>query len=306
MFHDQRFKTLIRVFFKQFMELFCEDWMDLLDLTDLTWLEQEISTDPVSGPRQVLDLVVRVRTREKLSPWHDSETDEFPLAILIEIESPDRTTSIRERMPTYTWNLRTKLGIPVLPIVVFQNVGLEGIGVLVHERKIRDLTAERLDYLYVGLPGLDAVQYLQTDNWLGVALSSLMRIPKDRTAWLGAEALKRLASAPLDDQQRFILCEFVRAYLPLTAEQERELDGLLQTETYSEVKAMNVTVFEKGELNGLISGLLLAVELKFGRVDSVAEKLIRALDDLEKARSIQSLLRTPITFDVFVRELQAV
>ena len=73
---------------------------------------------------------------------------------------------------------------------------------------------------------------------------------------------------------------------------------------------MNVTVFEKGvskgELNGLISGLLMAVELKYGGVDPLAEKLIRGLNDLEKARSLHSLLRTPITIDIFLRELQAV
>jgi len=56
---------------------------------------------------------------------------------------------------------------------------------------------------------------VQGDNWLGVALSALMRIPPERAAWLGAEALRRIQAAPLTDQQRFLLGECVEAYLPL-------------------------------------------------------------------------------------------
>ncbi|WP_020471320.1 RpnC/YadD family protein [Zavarzinella formosa] len=308
--HDQRFKTLIRVFLAEFMDLFFHDWLDLLDLSEIVWLEQEISTEPPTGPRQVLDLAARIRTRQPLSPWHDNSNGECLLAILIEIESPDSTTSIRDRMPGYAARLSGKLELPVLPIVLFLNVGLDGVGVLTHERKIRDLVVERSDFLYVGLPALNALQYVEGNNWLGVALSALMRIPPDRVAWLGAEALRRLGRSSLDDQRKFLLGECVRAYLPLTEDQQRELDGLLQTETYSEVKAVNVTIYEKGimkgELKGLVSGLLFATELKFGRVDPAVSDKINALSTVEQVRAVQSLLRTTVSAEEFLRDLGSI
>jgi hypothetical protein len=70
-------------------------------------------------------------------------------------------------------------------------------------------------FFYVGLPGLEAVEYVKGENWLGVALSALMRIPRDQIAWVGAEALQRLAGAKLSDQRHFLLAECVQAYLPL-------------------------------------------------------------------------------------------
>src|SRR6266481_2248257 len=94
-------------------------------------------------------------------------------------------------------------------------------------------------YLYVGLPALDAVEYVQGDNWLGVALAALMRIPPDRVAWLGAEALRRIQGAPLPDQSKFLLGECVQAYLPLDDAQQREFEKLVATPEYQGVRAMN-------------------------------------------------------------------
>jgi hypothetical protein len=87
--------------------------------------------------------------------------------------------------------------LPVLPIGLYLRVGLDGIGVDAYEEHFWELKAVLFQYLYVGLPALDAVEYVQGANWLGVALAALMRIPQDRAGWLGAEALRRIAEAPL-------------------------------------------------------------------------------------------------------------
>jgi hypothetical protein len=63
-----------------------------------------------------------------------------------------------------------------------------------HDHWFKTLIREFFVDFYVGLPGLDAIEYLQGDSWLGVALSALMRIPHERVAWLGAEALRRSAA----------------------------------------------------------------------------------------------------------------
>src|SRR4029078_4828473 len=109
----------------------------------------------------------------------------------IEIESPDQTTRLKPRLPMYYYHLRSAHGLPVLPIVIYLNVHLDGIGIDAWSEKFWELEVVTFRSLYVGLPGLDGVKYVQGDNWLGVALAALMKIPHERVAWLGAEALRR-------------------------------------------------------------------------------------------------------------------
>jgi hypothetical protein len=169
----------------------------------------------------------------------------------IEIESPDSKTSVKSRLPGYYIHLRAKHGLPVLPIVVYLKVGLEGIGVDVCDENFYDLQPLRLQYLYVGLPFLDAIQYVQGDNWIGVALSALMRIPRNRVLWLGTEALRRISEAPLSDQQRFLLGECVEAYLPVEPDQLSELTRFLSEASNSKVRAMNKTTYDRGIEKGV-------------------------------------------------------
>jgi hypothetical protein len=99
------------------------------------------------------------------------------------------------------------------------------------------------------LPALDAEHYVKGDNWLGVALAVLMRIPEERRAWLKAEALRRLVACPENPMRRFLLCEVVQAYLPLEGPQLEEFNHLLVTEKYAEVLPMATTWYEQGQFN---------------------------------------------------------
>ena len=135
-----------------------------------------------------------------------------------------------------------------------RKVGLDGFCVHSYVEGLWNLEVLRFQYLYVGLPGLDSVQYMQGDKWLGVALSALMKIPPDRVDWLGAEALRRLTEAPLSEQERFLLGECVQAYLPLGEEQRSQFENLLQSGTYVEVRAINQTMYDKGIEKGIEKG----------------------------------------------------
>ena len=60
--------------------------------------------------------------------------------------------------------------------------------------------------------------------------------------------------APLAERQRFLLRECVQAYLQMDESQQREYDRLLEAKPYQGVKAMNLTVFERGEISGIQKG----------------------------------------------------
>src|SRR6266566_8453511 len=213
--HDQRFKTLLQEFFSDFLRLFFAPWAERLDCGKVEWLDKEVFPDPPEGARQVLDLVAKLPTRQAVPGQRPGESENWLALIHVEIESPDKVTPLRPRMFRSYMHLRDRDGLPVLPIGLYLRVGLEGIGIDIYEEHFWELRPVRFEYLYVGLPALDAVEYVQGENWLGVALAALMKIPRERVAWLGAEALRRLKDAPLTEQRRYLLGECVQAYLPL-------------------------------------------------------------------------------------------
>ena len=253
--HDQRFKTLIKVFFQEFLLLFFKDWAARLNVAAVEWLDKEVFPDPPEGPRRVLDLVGKVPTKEMAAGQRPGELDQWLALVHIEIESPDTAAPLRPRMFDAYVHLRRNHRLPVLPIGIFLRVGLNGVGMDVYEEHFWELRPVRFEYLYVGLPALDALEYVEGENWLGVALAALMKIPKDRVAWLGVEALSRIQTAPLTDQQRFLLGECVQAYLPLDEAQKCEFERLVATEPYKGVQAMNTTWYERGIEKGIEKGI---------------------------------------------------
>jgi hypothetical protein len=162
--HDQRFKALIREFFADFLQLFFASWAAKFDLSAVEWLDTEMLPDPPAGSRHHLDLVARLRTHERMSTDLPAESEAWLALVHIEIESPDRTTDLKRRLPSYYIHLRDRYALPVLPIVLYLKVSLQGLGSDVYEDRFGDFCPLRFEYLYVGLPGLDAVEYLQGEN----------------------------------------------------------------------------------------------------------------------------------------------
>jgi hypothetical protein len=213
--HDQLMKTLIREFFADFLRLFFADWAARFNLDQIEWLDQELYPNPPEGSRHIVDLVAKLHTKEPVGNQDSADANAWLALVHIEIESPDRTTLLKPRLPAYYIHLRDRNQLPVLPIVLYMKVGLDGIGVDTVEESFWEFNVLRFRYLYVGLPGLDAVQYVEGDNWLGVALAALMKIDKQRMRDLGNEAVRRLGMAPLTEYQRFLLTACVDKYLPL-------------------------------------------------------------------------------------------
>lgn len=130
----------------------------------------------------------------------------------------------------------------------------------------------------------------------------MMRQPPERRAELYAEGLKRIARSGENDFRRFLLAECLEAYADLDAAQKGQLQALLQTEAYREVKPLMKTTYERGMEAGIDKGerraALWQMEAKFGpldphvkeRVESLpTEALARLLIDLLRAQTIEEL-----------------
>jgi hypothetical protein len=288
--HDQRFKTIVREFFADFLTLFFADWARRFDLSAVEWLDTELLPDPPAGDRHRLDLVARLRTLDPVG-------GEWLALVHVEIESPDKTTVLKPRLPAYYVHLRQRHGLPVLSIVIYLKVGLDGLGADTVVEAFWEFDVLTFRYLYVGLPGLDAEAYLRGDNWLGVALSALMRLPRERAAEYGAEALRRLGTAPLTEQQRFLLGDCVEAYLPLDPAQTQEFERILEANSIEGVPAVNKTRYEKALEQGVEQGL------ERGRRAGQIELLEALLTDRFGSLSEESLAKLRALPDAALRQL---
>ncbi len=292
--HDQRFKTLLQLFFADFLRLFFSSWAERFDFKHIEWLNLEVFADPPKGRRRTLDLVAKLRARKPVRTPAASRTRRQWLALVhVEIEGRDRVAPLRPRMWKAYHHLRDKYDLPVLPIGVYLRVGLDGVGTDVYEEHFWEFRPVRFEYLYVGLPALDGLQYVTGDNWLGVALSALMRVPAERQVWLGAEALRRITEAPLTEQHRYLLGECVQAYLPLDESQWVEFNELLTTKPYEGVKKMRATWFDQGMAKGREEGREIGREegREEGRRESLRELLEQRFGPLSKRvrQRLQSL-----------------
>jgi hypothetical protein len=208
--HDQRLKVLLKEFFGQFFLCFFPAWAERFDFASVEWLDKEVFLAPPQGENRQLDLVAKLHLRPGAPPPCEGVTELVAL-VHVEVETRKSAVVLRPRMFDYYVLLRRDTGLPVLPIGLFLRVGLDGVGWDTYEELFWEHRILRFDYAYVGLPALDAEQYVSGEHLLGVALSQLMRVPPERRAELFAEGLKRIVAARDNDWRRYLLRECLEA-----------------------------------------------------------------------------------------------
>ncbi|HKI33829.1 MAG TPA: DUF4351 domain-containing protein [Gemmataceae bacterium] len=268
--HDQEFKALIQAFLREFIRLFFPEWYERFDFDHVEWLDKEIFLDPPRGKTRNLDLVARVPVRQVVPSQRSGEPDRWIVLIHIEVEADDRITRLRPRMYDYYKGLRDRYHLPVWSLALYLHVGLEGVGWDVYEEHLWERLVLHFEYPYVGLPGLNAEEYANGESLLGVALSAMMRVPKERRLELVMHDLQRVAESRENDVRRNLLAGFVAKYRNLDEAQEQEFKRILETEQFRGVKVMTTTWHEQGERKILERQL----QKRFGPLsDKVRERL---------------------------------
>ncbi len=276
--HDQRLKALLREFLQELIALLLPAWASRFDLSAVRWLEQEVFVDPPRGERRELDLVAHLGLRQPVGTTGET-------LIHVEVESGDSVTDLRSRMPGYHDFLGYKHGLPVLSAALYLGVGLQGRG---WDQASEEYWEEGLGttrWPYLGLPALDARTHVEGDNLLGVALSVLMRIGEEESAWLKARAMQRIATSTLTTYQRYLLMECIEAYLPLEGPHLEQFRQLLVTEDFKMARVLGKTSFELGKEEGLTEGqralLRGLLEKRFGKLSEAARQ---RLEEVPAAR----------------------
>ena len=214
----------------------------------------------------------------------------------LEIESATSLTDVRKKIGYYYPNIRSKHNLPVTTLALYLKVGMEGQGwdEYVEEEPSQaeeEVESEELYHVrwrYVGLPGLQAERYLTSDNWLGVALSALMKIEPGRKAWLRAEILRRLATeCKENDYRKLLLIDCAETYLPLEGEQKMEYLRLIREDSrYQETTRMILTTYDSGRLQGhqeaLRAMVIRLASRQCGSPDEATRTKINGIEDLDR------------------------
>ena len=270
--HDHLFKVLLQHFFAEFMELFYPAAAARLRGAEVAFLDKDLFTDAPGarhrGKRREPDVVARVET-----------TAGQPEIVLIHIEvQRRRANTFGTRMAEYYALLRLRHRVPVFPVVIYLTRGAGGLGRDHYQESVFGEVVVDFHYHRVGVPDLDADDYLRSDNPLAYGLAALMRPgPRGRVA-TKAECLIRIARAVLDESRKLVLANCVETYLRLDENEQEQFEHMVGAPAYQEVTQM-LSIYEergiaKGALKAKRETTLRLLRHKFGALpDAVQDQI---------------------------------
>lgn len=300
--HDQLFKDLFRSLFREVLSLAEAGERDrlarALGTGEIQFLDKEVFQDFPEGRRHEVDLLVEAPKRRGRPAF----------LIHVEIERVYRTDFGR-RLKRYSYQLHLRHAVPIVSIVVFLRGGPPGVRWTEHLDRVLGLEIQRFRYLSLGLSRLPAEDLLDRPEPLAWALAALARPGEIGRARLKIELLRRIATAAIGENERFLLTNCVETYLQLTGRDAREYSELRRAQENPEIEAMEMTWadrmqaqylqkgmeqgLERGREEGLERGaerlrhtLLRQLGQRFGQVSPAVRKRIEAIGSLDELGGI--------------------
>lgn len=209
--HDGLYKELLRVFFREFMELFFVEAAEQIDFAHVEFLSEEVVVDIAGGVRKRLDILVKTRLKgEEMFILVHTEPQSY-----YEKEYP-------ERMFIYAARLYEKYRLRVLPIAL-----------LSHRRKVEEpdgfgwslpfLNVLQFRYYRLQLRKYNWREFIQSDNPVAAALLSSMDYNNEEKVQLKVEFVRMMMRLELDPAKAAMLTAFFDTYLPLKKEEHKQV-----------------------------------------------------------------------------------
>jgi len=283
--HDQLSKSLIKLFFTDFLRLIDPESASRLQTGEATFLDKEDFTDWPAGDRREMDLLAKVPV----------EGEELPILVHVEIET-DFHSGMDHRLWQYYLMLRLRHGLAVLPILVNLRGGQPGIHGGVLQEGFNGKVTAVFHYQVLGLSGCRAEEWLARPEPIAWAFAALMRPGSWSRAELKLECLRRIATSDVTGLRKQALVNWVETYVQLTGQDALELQRLLDLEGNEEIKTMELTWLGQAEARGMEKGVekgiakgvermrrvvLRLMTQRFGAVPAKVRRKIEAIDSLE-------------------------
>jgi hypothetical protein len=203
--HDQNFKTLLKLFFREFMELFLPKEAARIDFSRIEFLEQEVFVDAPRGKRKRLDLVVKAGLK--------AGGDEFVL-VHHEFQSK-KEPDFAKRMYLCFHELFERYDKVVVPVAVFTDDA-------VWREPVPDCFSIRLDQEYlhfryhlIKLKHLDYRKFLKSENPVAYGLMAKMNYDRRERIRLKVRFLRLISGSGVDPERKRLLAGFVDTYMPV-------------------------------------------------------------------------------------------
>jgi hypothetical protein len=242
--HDQLSKSLIKLFFTDFLRLVDPESAPHLRSEEATCLDKEDFTHWPAGGRRELDLVAKVPV----------EGEDAPLLVHVEIET-DFHSGMDQRLWQYYMMLHLRHTLAVLPILVNLRGGRPGI----HREALREVFGGKVisvfHYQVLGISGCRAEEWLARPEPIAWAFAALMRPGSWSRARLKLECLRRIATSDVVGLRKQVLVDWVETYVQLTGQDALELQRLLDLEGNEEIKTMELTWLGQAEARGMEKGV---------------------------------------------------
>ncbi len=283
--HDQLFKTLLKEYFREFVEAFLPASAGYLDAGALEFLDKELFGAPVAGDKRHADLVVKANFKDQ------------PTCFLLHVEPESsrrwRRGEFARRMFDYFALLTREYRLPVYPVALLSYDKPRNLEADTFRVAFPDRTVLEFRILVIQLNRLDWRAYLRHDNPAAAALMAKMGFTPAERVEVKKECLRMIARLRYDREKTRFLTAFVDTYLKLNATEFARLTAELEQLPRKERKVtMELTTSwkEEGIQIGLQQGLQKG--LRQGGYKLVLHLLTRRVGTLSK-RLQSAVLKLP-------------
>jgi len=233
--HDRLYKTLLRTFFKEFIELFFPELAHAIDFRFVKFLSEEVVVDIQGSKSRRLDLLIETKLKGEEA------------VILVHLEPqayPD--PEFAGRMFIYTSRLYEIYRKRIVPIAVFSSkrkkTEPEQFGWEFPFRKVL-----RFEFFAIQLRKRNWRDFIRGDNPVAAALLSSLGYNRRERVQVKLEFLHMMTRLRLDPARMELLTVFFETYLPLKPQEEEQLQlEIDKSPLKKEVRMMEwITSWEK-------------------------------------------------------------
>ena len=244
--HDRLYKTLLRVFFREFIELFFPGLAHAIDFRFVKFLSEEVVVDIKGSKSRRLDLLVETKLKGE------------DTVILVHLEPQAyQDPEFASRMFIYTSRLFEIYRKRIVPIAIFsgkrKTIEPEQFG---WEFSFKNVL--RFEFFAIQLRKRNWRDFIRSDNPVAAALLSSLGYNRSEHVQIKLEFLHMMTRLRLDPARMELLALFFETYLPLKPHEEEQLQLAIDNSPLKkEVRMMEwITSWEKkGRQEGRKEGI---------------------------------------------------
>lgn len=284
--HDQLFKEVLHECFVDFLELFLPQVLQYVDVNSIEFVEQESHSEITERSKTAVDLLAKARFKGK------------PTFFLIHVEAQaDKRRWSGKRMFYYFAIQAHKHDLPVYPIALLSWDKPFEPDSGVYAVDFPDRRVLEFNYVAIQLNRLNWREFRNRDNLAASALMAKMGVEPHERPKVRAACLKTLARIRPKGRKLQSVMRFIDGYLPLTPNQEEELNKEVTGFHPQERKVVMeyITSWERkgreiGKIEGKIEAAVRLLTRKLGQLSLATNKKLKKLPSEQVEALLDDLL----------------